>query len=278
MTPDTLVENVLEVVSFPSAAAKVLGVLDDPQVRPEKIAELLAFDPGLSAKVLRIANSSMFSGRSQIDELSRAVMILGTALIRELVLGAGAVNAFQSAAMNQQARDACWRHAVCCAALASEIAVPQDRRLAEVAFTAGLTHDLGVLVLLLQCPEDMRELLSVSARGKAAILSERERFGFDRADVGAALARAWRFPQTLVECMAHHHTPAQASEGYEELVSLIHVASEFAVCVDDPTVAVDQLEGVDSAALGVLGISVEHIEEFVERARERVGGMRAALL
>lgn len=277
MNPQQLVHDALEVVTFPPAAVKVLQLLQDPGVNPQQIADALALDPPLASRVLRIANSPFFLGQSPVDELSRAVVVLGTALLRDLVLGAAVVRAFQGADIPETALDSFWERSIGCGSIAAELALTSSRRLADVAFTAGLMHDLGELPLLVRFPGEMREISAAVAGGDALQQAESARFGFGHAEVGEALAKAWHFPDTLVECMSFHHCPEKASEDLRQLVSIIHIASRCVPLLYAATTGRDE-PPIDPGAWAFAEVDPAQLPDIIDRARERVEAMQAALL
>ncbi len=281
VTPRHLVRDALDVISFPAAAARVLTLLEDHDVPPARIAEAIALDPPLASRVLRMANSPLFLGHAPVDELPRAVMVLGTALLRDLVLGAGTVRAFQASDIPPPVLEKYWKASIACGALAAEIAMLTDRRLAEVAFTAGLIHNLGELVLLICRAEAAREVLtrvSDSRDGASVASAETAVLGFDHTEVGAALAEEWDFPPTLEECMRCHHTPEQASGDLLPLVSIVHIAGSYGHVMDGPA-GDDAVPFATAAeAWDHAGLEPSQMPALVERARDRLDAMQAALL
>lgn len=102
------------------------------------------------------------------------------------------------------------------------------------------------------------------------------KFGFDHAAVGSALGSAWHFPATLVDCMAFHHAPADADQDFRELVAIVHIANGCAALFDAP--AIEAPPSIEPATWAAAGIDATVVPEILERARERVESMQAALL
>jgi HD-like signal output (HDOD) protein len=140
-------------------------------------------------------------------------------------------------------------------------------------------HDLGELVLLIRCPEEMQAIRTSFGEepdGRALCDAEAAQFGFDHAAVGSALGSAWHFPATLVDCMAFHHAPADAHHDFGELVAIVHIANGCAALFDAPASEVPP--SIEPATWAAAGIDATMLPEILERARERVESMQAALL
>ena len=280
MNPRDLVEDALEVITFPPAGARVLELLDDPEASQRQLADALAMDPPLASRALRIANSPMFMGRSPVDDLNRAVTVLGTGLLRNLVLSSGAMNAFQSVDIPAVSIEEYWRHSILCGALADAIARQSKSRTADAAFTAGLVHDLGQLLLFLRCPEQMRDALSLVAEHDDRWTmreAEREVIGYDHCEAGNLLAEHWGFPESLRAAMQFHHSPLEAT-AHQSLVAAVHIANSCAVMMETESEDLDDGPPIEAAAWEMAGVSPDCLPEVLEAAQCRFDEMREAML
>jgi len=211
-----------DIFSLPSVLAKINTVVQNPLSTPEEAAEVIALDPGLSAKLLRLVNSSYYGFIAKVDTLSRAVTIVGSKQLGTMAMGLSVTSMFQNIPPELLNLREFWKHSVACGIIAGTLATMIDKNIAERAFVAGLLHDIGRLVMIATHPE-----LCHKTQGLAKIQSrllfdtESEVFGYDHAQVGAALMASWRFPASLENAVLLHHQPSETTPLES---SLIHVA------------------------------------------------------
>lgn len=211
-----LVDEVIgRLPSLPQPTLRALQLLDDPNYTASKLTKIIGVDQSLSGRLLQWANSPYFGLRYKVATLERAIMVLGTRHIRELLM-AVSVNEMLNRKMPGYGleRGDLWRHSIAVAAgarwLAQEAKYPQP----EQAFIAGLLHDIGKLVLdeLLYSNEVWQEEWR-QLREEGASFTDLERWfcGYDHAQLGQRVALQWNLPQPLVEAIAYHHDPTLAT-------------------------------------------------------------------
>lgn len=234
LDPDHLVKDVATLVSLPEVVLRVNALVDDPKSSADEIGKAIAQDVALTAKLLRLANSAMFGMSRKVDTVGRAVAVLGTRQVRDLSLGLAAARAFDGIPNHLVSMGSFWHHSVLCAVTAQQVAGRCARGRPESSFVAGLLHDVGQLVLFSKQPEESKAalLMSIDLPGEPDLhLCEREVFGYDHAAVGGALARLWRLPASLQECIEFHHEPARA-KSHPLDVAVIHIANSLAVLAE----------------------------------------------
>jgi putative nucleotidyltransferase with HDIG domain len=209
---------------FPAVALQLMSLLDDTEAPIKKIISLLRIDPALSAEILRVANSALYGLSRRIDNISHAVVVLGTEVVKRLALTV-ALGRFSRSFMRVHGLRVCWDHSVACALLAEELAQamnqPKDR-----AYTAGLLHDIGRLALLTCYPVEYNNLFVVARENDFDELEcEWELFDIDHCAAGAWLARQWNLPEDFVDAISQHHgsEPIDAS-----LLSIVTAAHHIA--------------------------------------------------
>lgn len=277
LAPDLLVRDVAGLVSLPEVVLRINELVDDPGSSAEDIGRAVSRDAGLTAQLLRLANSAMFGMSRQVETVGRAVAVLGTRQVRDLTLGITATRAFTGIPNDLVSMGSFWHHSVLAAVAARHVAEHARRGRPESAFVAGLLHDVGQLVLFNKRPAESREalLMTIDAPGEPDLhVCERAILGFDHAAVGGALARRWRLPVSLQECIEFHHEPVLAVQHPVD-VAVVHLANSLAVLVeiesDDLLDAPEihpiawELTGLDRPAL--LGL-VQRVREDVDDARQ----------
>ena len=205
---------------LPIIAAKVSELLDNELTSFQEVAELLEGDAGLSAEVLRLANSPLMSVRYGVGTVLQALAILGSRRVATLVMTL-AFSKIVKRAGKTEAMRRLWRHNLATALAARRLAEEQ-RRDASQAYYAGLFHDIGRLALLLQRPDLYDQAL---ATGADVDEMERQNFGLDHCEAGAWVVEKWKLPADFIEVALDHHKPNADST---ELTTLVHEACEMA--------------------------------------------------
>jgi len=205
-TPQALVENVLQLISLPEIYLRLQQTIDDPEHSREQVAGIIAYDPSLSARVLRIANSSYYAFPREIETVASAVGIIGELDLRNLVLATTVVNSMSALRYQGINIDAFWLHSLRCGIIARLIAKSIGGSNAEVLFLAGILHDLGILVIYQQ-DAALADAVKrqIEEQHQLRDQAEREVMGFDHAEVGALLIGAWGLSPALVELTRCHH-------------------------------------------------------------------------
>lgn len=208
--------------SIPKVIALLLSELgrDEPDLR--KVSQLVSTDPTLTMRLLQIANSAQYQLSKKIGSVSEALALLGTNQMRELAMAAAVAGAFRNVPGVDLKQF--WRYSLDVAKL-SRLLAGMVRLPQPVAFTAGLIHAVGELVMCVGMPGELAVLnpdappLSLK-RAKA----ERKLLGYCYADVGAAFAQSWQFPQAIVDALGHQHAPFENGV-YEPLAGVLHLAA-----------------------------------------------------
>lgn len=225
----TVTEVLGAVNTLPSLSAVVLDLLvaiDQPDVDIDLVARKVALDPALTARALRLANSSFYGMPRQITTMPDAVAVLGLSSVRNLATTTALMGALAQPDPGAVDPQAFWRHAIgtalCARLLASHGATQQDQ-----AYIAGLLHDIGRLVLATRFSGHYQAVLALRSATDCYLLdAERACLGLDHALVGAALAQHWKFPQAICLAVAQHH--AGDVPDLQPLTQLVHLADALA--------------------------------------------------
>jgi HD-like signal output (HDOD) protein len=199
-----LLGEIGQLPALPHVYAELTRRLEDPSVSVIELAELVGEDMTLSAQVLRMANSAYFGRDRAVTSLSDAAARLGTRLLRSLVLGAELYNGFAVPKAFAPKCDELQRHA----ALVARIASGLEPRAAwkDDAFTAGLLHDIGKLVLISRVPERYEAIEQESIEsGRPLDDVETQRLGAHHGTIGACLLGMWGLPSVVLEAVHGHH-------------------------------------------------------------------------
>lgn len=278
-SPRQLVSEVERLVSFPAAAARIADVAARPESTARDVGHAFATDPALTARVLRVAGSALYGGTAP-DSIERAVNVLGRRRVAELALGVSAIHAFDGIPVEVVSMTDYWSHSIQCALLAEEVARAGRPAFAESAFTGGLLHDIGQLVLFTRAGDNERKaLLDVAAHGEEISLADAENdvLGFTHMEVGLELAGAWNLPRSLTAVIGHHHRPEDAT-AHTELVAIVHLANSLAVLAETESSDLDSAPRIWPGAWDRAGVRPSIVPELLSRAAERFDAVSRELL
>lgn len=194
----------------------------------EELAQLVAQDPGLHTKILRMVNSAFFRFEREITDIEHAMVLLGLDRIRFLAQTLGAVKELNSFSAGFDLRHL-WSHSFACGLLAEELARLLNLTELDHAYSAGLLHDVGKIILSSLYPDSYRALLRQS-HGPGFNLSRAEGriFGHDHEAAGRLFAESQKLPQAIIEAMSHHGSPVAAPDGERDTVCVLFLANDFA--------------------------------------------------
>ena len=224
----SLLEDVTYLVSPPDICVKVFELVESNDASTQDIGEVISRDPSLTARLLRLVNSSFYNFSRRIDTVSRAVTIIGIRELYSLVIAVSAIKSFSNLPNNLVNIDTFWRHGVYTGLIARALAKRCRVLHPERMFVAGMLHDIGSLVLYNRMPDTSADLLMI-CDGDEGILHQAElaELGFTHADLGGALLGNWMLPETLQEAVAYHHMPSYAMQSELE-ASIVHLADNLA--------------------------------------------------
>ncbi|MCW8918598.1 MAG: HDOD domain-containing protein [Gammaproteobacteria bacterium] len=253
MTVEGLIARCHAITSLPLIYQRLDEAINDPYSDLSRIAAILSEDSALSARLLRLANSAMFSFPSRVETVSRAITIVGTKQLRDLVLATSVIELFRDIPQEVVSMESFWRHSIATGICARVIATCRREANVERFYVLGLLHDIGRLIIYLQLPEAFGRAIGLAAEKRLPLYqAERELFGFDHAAVGQELMRKWKLPAALQEGVGCHHAPQLAAR-YPEDAATVHIADIVA----------------NAFRMGSSGGST--VPPFVEQAWERLG-------
>ena len=213
--------------TLPSVVARVNELVQDPTSSAADINRAIRQDIALSARILKLVNSSFYGFPRRISSITHAVVILGYNTVRNVVLSAFVLDSLGSKDLPFGHREF-WIHSLGVGVAANTLAGRRSLPDADDAFVCGLLHDVGKVVLHQYAREDFADVLKV-VKDKDCLIAdaEREVMGATHADVGAALLEAWHLPPHVVEVVGCHHSP-EAAHGAPDLAAAVHVADILA--------------------------------------------------
>jgi len=224
INPVELVQKDINLSSLPSVFVQINETIQNPTSSATDIANVIGNDVSLSAKLLKIVNSSFYGFPSEVDTLTRAVSILGTRQLSTLAIGINIINTFNNIPDSLIDMKSFWEHSIACGTLSRIIASYKGIQNTERLFLAGLIHDIGRLVLYNYAPINARNALWKARRDNRLLLElEHETMNFDHTELGALLLSEWGLPKSLENSVKHHHSPSNSQDPLEP--AIVHLAN-----------------------------------------------------
>jgi HD-like signal output (HDOD) protein/ActR/RegA family two-component response regulator len=214
--------------SFPALYLEIIKEIESPNSSIQNIAKIVAQDPGITAKILHVANSAAFGLPEPLSNTADAVQQLGMTTVRSLVLSAQVYSSFASARLLHFSAEALWTHLMKCGDLARTIMRHERASFADAedAFTAGMLHDMGKLMLANSLPGEFQEAVTLANSEKIALHeAEKSVFGATHAGLAAYLFGLWGLPASIIEAVAFHHSPEKSDLKHFSALTAVHVAN-----------------------------------------------------
>ncbi len=256
------------IVSLPEIYLRARQTLDDPSAGLAELAEVMSNDPGMTARLLKLANSAMYGFVAEIQTVTQAVTLLGAAQIEELVLLTSVCRAFRGISNKHVNMDLYWQKSVHCAALSRSLGQRCSALSEDGLFVAGLLHDIGHLPMYDAVPELCEQaLLSVDRCHRPLHELERELIGCDYAEVGGELLSMWQLPKPLVHAVMQHVEPLSAEE-FQQQSALVHTAAVISTAASVETPLAERKLGIDHDVLDLIGLDQADCAEACFKADE----------
>ena len=219
-----LVNDNLEIPTIPDVASQALRQMNNPDISGAQLAKTISQDQGLTAKVLKVANSALYSLPREVKNLQQAAMVLGFTTLKSIVISASCRSIYKKFGMLERTL---WMHSVATAMAAHTIAKQLDLKHREEAFVAGLMHDVGKVVMNNGDRDRYKETVRLlkEAPSLTSVGAEIKVFGFSHVDVGAVLVQRWELSPALENAVFLHHDPEIADSVAPDYVALVYATN-----------------------------------------------------
>lgn len=270
MTPQELVDGIEKLVSLPEVCIKVNRLIDAPNYSAVTLGDLIVQDADLSARLLRIVNSAFYNLQAPVETISRAITVVGTNELRNLVMATSAAKVFTGIPGDLVDMPEFWRYSLATGVIGSELAARCRVLHAERLFVMGVLHDIGRLVIYLKLPDAARDILLV-AGGDDTLLPavEEEILGFTHMEAGEALLRLWNIPRSIVTVVGNHHKPMRTNDFRLE-TAIVHLASTLSLCELTGVDLGEAMEQIDPVVWEITSLRPEIIGQALETIPQKV--------
>ncbi len=264
-----LVAEIERLIAFPEVWLKINRLINDERPVAE-IAGAIEMDTDLSARLLRIVNSSFYRLASPVETISRAVTIIGTLDLRDLAMLTVAKRVFTGIPPDLMDLHRFWQQAISVGVVAGVVGRKRHLLHAERTFVMGVIHNVGQLVICQYLPEQARETLLIANDDHEVLnAAEQEILGFTHQEVGLALLRRWGLPYSVCQVAGYHHEPDQTDSSVLE-VCIVHVAAQL---VDGNTLGLETaeiLERIHPVARDMLEVTPAFLDEVIEEGSGQI--------
>jgi HD-like signal output (HDOD) protein len=266
ITPQSLVENTLELCSLPDIYFQIREMISDPRFSMEDMGQVISKDPALSLRLLKVVNSSFYGFSARIDTVSRAISIVGINDLQNLILATAVVDSFSNIPSDLVDMTAFWMRSISCGVIARLLAKKSAILHSERLFLTGLLHDIGSLVLYAKLPSQSLEVLLTAANNRYLVADiEQEIIGFTHADIGSELIKAWGLPDSLAEAIRYYLNPEMALT-YKLDTHLLFLATRLSDSAEQNKSVADILAEVPEETLIITRLNEQLITEVMQCA------------
>lgn len=284
-TSQSIAEQALERVghlgTLPQMTMRIISLVEDPESTAGDLHDVVASDPVLGTRILKVVNSAFYGLSGEVSTLQRAIVLLGLNAVKNIAIAASLSKLFRGGKVcpNFDARQL-WSHAVVTGAAGRLVSRKAGLHLDEEAFLAGLVHNVGILVEIQTNREGFAEAVRHSGQTDTPTLrlAESRHLGADHEAFGDALSRKWRFPQTLVMACGHHHEPWVLPSEANRLAMITHTADVLATCLLDENCCGAETDEINPQVLDALKLTQPMVDELMSelpKAREEASALFA---
>lgn len=232
--------KIKDIPIMPQVATKVLQLQEDNlDISFKELEKIILLDPAITARILKVANSALYARQREITNVQQAIVLLGFKMIKSMILLVCASNIYgknkkkfkdiPDTMMTKSSAMEMWRHLILTAFIAKHIATKKLEDKKEDIFVAGLLHDIGRIVLMVNESELYENFLKeiLASPDKDVLEVEKKIFGYNHLEVGKIVLGKWNFPNELVDVISQHHA-RNADSPYKTAITIVALANLYA--------------------------------------------------
>ncbi len=224
------IKEVSHIATLPEITVKIIQIVENPDSTGQDLHKLIANDPALCARILKVVNSAFYGLPGQIASINRAIVLLGLNAVKNIAIAASLSKMFRGGQIspNFNAKDL-WNHSIAVGSAVKLLAEKLRSGLPDEAFLAGLIHDLGIIVQMQTLRQQLIDAVEKHEKQNISFLeAELAVFGVTHQDFGLALCEKWKFPRSFALVAGYHHRPLELDPAQRGLASLVYVGDILA--------------------------------------------------
>ena len=263
--PQKIIEKIDDLPTLPRTVLKITELVNDPKSSAKDLARVITDDQVLTARLLKLVNSSFYGFPQRISTVTGAIVLLGFDAIRNLLLTTSVFDLFANRnRKKKQDQERFWDHSLGCAVGAKVIGNYLRHDKIEELFVSGLLHDIGKIVEMLYLPGEFGKVVAVIDKEDILMTTaENKVLGYNHAEIGKLLAEKWNLPVKLVQVIAHHHQPNNAG-GFAMEAAIVHLADIFCRALNLGYGGDNKIPPLDKQAWELLKINTSAIDTIME--------------
>ncbi len=280
------IREISHIATLPEITLKIIQLVEDPTSTAQDLNNVIAKDPALCTRILKVVNSAFYGLPGQIGSINRAIVLLGLNAVKNIAIAASLSKLFKGGQLTPgfSARDL-WLHSISVATCTKMIADKLKLGLADESFLAGLIHDIGIMV---QMQYDRNKLVEVIDKVAPApgsddqspgdmLAAEVAVFGATHQDFGSALCDKWKFPKSFFFVTGHHHNPMELPAENRTLPCMVYIADRLSAELNEGYRLDLQNCDIDGDVVEQLGLEISDIEDIRARLPELVEDAKGML-
>jgi HD-like signal output (HDOD) protein len=266
------VNDLAALATLPEVTSQILATIEDPCSSAGQLHKIVAHDPSLSARILKVVNSAFYGASGRVGSVERAIVLLGLNAVKNIAISASVGRLFHRLKLGEgyTSRDL-WAHCIEVGVTARELALKVNRAKADEIFVAGLIHDIGILVELQIWPEKLQTISSTVKKTNADFCEiERQVLGVDHQALGKGVAERWKFTTACQQVAGFHHNPAALEDDDRTMATLVFVADTLCCQRDRGFNLTACNQTIDAEKLSSLGMDDATLEQVRNSMSENI--------
>jgi putative nucleotidyltransferase with HDIG domain len=264
-------DRIEDLPTLPAIAMEVNEMLRDYNTSIKELSQTIQKDQAMVPRILKLVNSAFFGFRSKISDISRAVVVLGFNSVRNVIISVSIIDAFSGKkALGDFDIKAFWSHSVAVAVTSKYLAGETRLQAPEDAFTGGLLHDIGKVVLALYFQDLFRKVWASARENKLSFYdAENREIPITHTQIGAHLARKWQLPQGLVDTINYHHAVSKSADDLNMLM-IVHVADIIVNSHMSDSESEPDLSAIYPDAASIMGPQLETVSDWFPEVSDEI--------
>ncbi|HPI69642.1 MAG TPA: HDOD domain-containing protein [Bacteroidales bacterium] len=266
-----ILKNLKFLLPMPHVMLKAREIMSDPNSDFEEINKVLIADPAMAAEVLKLANSSYYGMSGKVSSIHQAIVLLGIEILLQMITVAGTSKMLGNRMKGYGLESGVlWRHSIAVAVCSRIIAIRKDKKLGNDAFSAGLIHDMGKLILdpyLFKRKDIFNDCLEKSHGD--LLFAEQQVLGLDHSEIAYELCKSWKIPEWQAVAIRYHHQPSIAKGS--ELAHILHMADVVSMkCGFGSGEQFTTEYKIEDGTMEALGIKQEDMNKIIDEVMDAV--------